>query len=67
VNLIGSSLRTPSTATQQGNRLKSISLSGAQQFSKYVSTSLSVRYIAFDGAINPYREAGLSATLNLRF
>jgi uncharacterized protein (PEP-CTERM system associated) len=67
VNLIGSSLRTPSTATQQGNRLKSITLSGAQQFSKYVSTSLSVRYIAFDGAINPYREAGLSATLNLRF
>ncbi len=67
VNLSGSGLRTQGTATQAGNRLKSASLSWAQQYTKYVGTSLSARYSAFDGAINPYRETGLSAVLNLRF
>jgi uncharacterized protein (PEP-CTERM system associated) len=67
VNLSGSGLRTQGTATQAGNRLKSASLSWANQFTKYVGTSLSARYSVFDGTINPYRESALSASLNLRF
>jgi uncharacterized protein (PEP-CTERM system associated) len=70
VNLSGSSLRTPGTETQAGNRLKSAALSMSSQINKGLSASLSARYSAFDGATGPtgpYREAALSASLNLRF
>jgi uncharacterized protein (PEP-CTERM system associated) len=67
LNFSGSSLRTPGTALQPGNRLKSVTLSTTYQLTKFVSTSLSARYSAFDSLANPYREAGLSASLNLRF
>jgi uncharacterized protein (PEP-CTERM system associated) len=67
VNLTGSGLRTRGTATQPGNQLKSVSLSWGSQLSKYIGTSVSARYSAFEGAANPYRESALSASLNLRF
>jgi uncharacterized protein (PEP-CTERM system associated) len=67
LNFSGSGLRTASTATQAGNRLKSGSLSWSQQLSKFVSLSAMARYSAFDGDINPYRESALSASLSLRF
>jgi uncharacterized protein (PEP-CTERM system associated) len=67
VNLSGSGLRTSGTATQAGNRLKSVTLSASKRLTKFASASLSARYSDFDGASNPYREAGLSASLSLRF
>ncbi len=67
LNLTGSGLRTRGTATQAGNQLKSVALSWGNQLSKYLATSVSARYSAFDGAANPYRESALSASLNLRF
>ncbi len=67
INLSGSKLRTQGTATQAGNQLKSVSLNWSNQLSRYIGTGLSARYSAFEGAINPYRESALSASLNLRF
>ncbi len=67
LNLMGSRLRTQGTATQAGNQLKSVALSWSNQYTKYVGTSVSARYSAFDGSINPYRESALSASLTLRF
>jgi hypothetical protein len=67
VNLTGSVLRTRGTATQECNQLKSVALNWGKQLSKYLGTSLSARYSAFEGAANPYRESALSASLNLRF
>ncbi len=67
VNFSGSGLRTPGTATQAGNRLRSAALSWSDQFNKFVSLSATARYSAFDGGVNPYRESALSASLNLRF
>jgi hypothetical protein len=67
LNFIASGLRTQGTATQAGNQLKSAALSWALQFSKSLGGSLSGRYSDFGGAINPYREAALSASLNLRY
>jgi uncharacterized protein (PEP-CTERM system associated) len=67
LNFSVSGLRTQGTATQAGNQLKSAALSWALQFSKSLGVSLSGRYSDFGGAINPYREAALGASLNLRY
>ncbi len=67
VNLGASGLRTHSTATQPGNRLKSATLSWSDQITPFVNVGASARHSAFDAQVNPYRESALSATLNLRF
>jgi uncharacterized protein (PEP-CTERM system associated) len=67
INVTGSALRTLGTATQAGNHLKSLALSGTNQLSKYLSASFSARYSSFGAAVNPYRESALSASLILRF
>jgi uncharacterized protein (PEP-CTERM system associated) len=67
LSLTGTRLRTLSGATQEGNQLSSASLAWSEQFSRYLSTSLSARYALFQGPSNPYHETALNATLGLRF
>ena len=65
--LTGSQLVTQATATQGSTSLKSLSLSLSSQLARRTSASLSVRYSVFTSATDPYREAGVTASLSQRF
>lgn len=67
VALTGSRLVTQATATQGSTNLKSVSLSLTDQLARRTSASLSVRYSVFNSATDPYREAGITASLSQRF
>ncbi|MFM7505250.1 MAG: TIGR03016 family PEP-CTERM system-associated outer membrane protein [Rubrivivax sp.] len=63
----GSRLMTKATPTQPGTDLKSVSLSWTEQLGRRTNVSLSARYTVFNSAIDPYREAALTAALLSRF
>jgi len=65
--LTGSRLVTQATATQGSTNLKSLSLSLSSQLARRTSASFSVRYSVFTSATDPYREAGITASLSQRF
>lgn len=65
--LTGSRLLTQATASQGGTELKSLSLSLSSQLARRTSAALSVRYSVFNSATDPYREAGITASLSQRF
>ena len=65
--LTGSRLVTQGTATLGGSNLHSVSLSLSDQLARRTSASLSVRYSVFTSATDPYREAGITASLSQRF
>ena len=65
--LTGSRLVTQGTATLGGSNLHSVSLSLSDQLARRTSASLSVRYSVFSSATEPYREAGITASLSQRF
>ena len=67
VALTGSRLLTQANATQSGTELKSLSLSLSDQLGRRTSASISVRYSVFNSATDPYREAGITASLSQRF
>ena len=65
--MTGSRLVTQGTATLGGSNLHSVSLSLSDQLARRTSASLSVRYSVFTSATDPYREAGITASLSQRF
>ena len=65
--LTGSRLLTQGTDTRTGTNLKSLSLSLSSQLARRTSASLSARYSVFTSATDPYREAGITASLSQRF
>ena len=67
VALTSSRLLTQANATQSGTELKSLSLSLSDQLGRRTSASISVRYSVFNSATDPYREAGITASLSQRF
>lgn len=64
---MGSRQMTKATSTQGSNDLKSASLTWTEQLGRQASVSLSARYTVFNSAIDPYREAALTAALLTRF
>ncbi len=60
-------LRTGSSGAQEGNDLRSLSLSVSEQLTRMISASLSARYSDFNSATQPYRESALTASFNVRF
>ena len=65
--LTATRLVTQATPTQGSTNLKSLSLSLSSLLARRTSASLSVRYSVFTSAIDPYREAGITASLSQRF
>jgi hypothetical protein len=63
----GSRLMTKATPTQPGTDLKSASLTWTEQLGRRTNVSLSGRYTVFNSALDPYREAALTASLLSRF
>lgn len=65
--LTGSRLLTQGDDNRAGTNLKSLTLSLSSQLARRTSAALSVRYSVFNSATDPYREAGISASLSQRF
>lgn len=67
VSLTGSRLLTRATPTRPGSELKSAGLSYLEQFGRRTAISFGARYSVFNSALDPYREAAVSASLSQRF
>ncbi|MEO6664263.1 MAG: TIGR03016 family PEP-CTERM system-associated outer membrane protein, partial [Rubrivivax sp.] len=66
-SISASQSRTASSGSQSGNDLRSVNLTLSEQLSRRVSGNLSARYSDFDSPTQPYREAALQASINVRF
>ena len=67
LSLSGNLLVTRSTPTRGGTNLKSLGLTYGVQLGRRTTASASARYSVFNSTTEPYREAGLSASLSHRF
>jgi uncharacterized protein (PEP-CTERM system associated) len=67
LNAQATQLRTLGSDAQAGNDLKSVSLGWTTALNRSASAAVTARASQFHGAINPYRDTALSATLGLRF
>jgi uncharacterized protein (PEP-CTERM system associated) len=66
-SLTGSWLRTLSTASQEGNSLKTMALTWSDQLGRRTSIAFSGRYSLFSSPTSPYHETSAVATLGVRF
>lgn len=67
LNLTGAQQKTLGQGLRGGNDLKSLSLGWSTQLGQRTSLGLTARYAVFNSAIDPYREASVSASLSQRF
>jgi uncharacterized protein (PEP-CTERM system associated) len=67
LTLTGSRQTTASTASREGNDLKSLSLGWTSEINRHTSALLLARYSVFNSPSDPYREAALTASVTLRF
>lgn len=67
ISLLGSRQRTASNGTQPESDTQSAAISLSSILGPHVSSSLALRYTNFDNFSNPYREAAVTASLNVRF
>ena len=67
LTLTGSRLLTRPTVTRPGNALNSLSLGYGNQFGRRTSLAMAARYSVFSSALDPYREAAITASLSQLF
>jgi uncharacterized protein (PEP-CTERM system associated) len=67
LNVSGQRLMTQANATQAGTDLKSLGVNWTDTLSPRTTVGLGARYAVFNSTIDPYRETGITASLNHRF